>query len=195
MLRHRIVLAWFKLFVIAILFTVTANSMAQSAPAPIDSEAVKQLLGLIDQRLAVAPLVARAKWNSGGAIDDPAREQAILDNVSKQAEDAGLDASFARYFFQQQFDAGKMIQRDLHSQWQASHQGKFADAPDLAKDVRPVLDRLTPQLIMALRGLYPQLFQTPTNQLIQAQGAILIRNDLNGAVRDAALQPLLKARQ
>jgi chorismate mutase len=195
MLRHRIVLAWFKLFVIAILFTVTANSMAQSAPAPVDSEAVKQLLGLIDKRLAVAPLVARAKWNSGGAIDDPAREQAILDNVSKQAEDAGLDASFARYFFQQQFDAGKMIQRDLHSQWQASHQGKFADAPDLAKDVRPVLDRLTPQLIMALRGLYPQLFQTQTNQRILAQGAILIRNDLNGAVRDAALQPLLKARE
>jgi len=192
-LQREFALAWFKLAIASLLLALTTSSMAQSAP--VDREAVKQLLSLIDQRLAVAPLVARAKWNSGGAIDDPTRESTILDTVSKQAEDAGLDKTFARDFFQQQFDAGKMIQRDLHRQWQAAHQGKFADAPDLTRDVRPTLDRLTPQLISALRTIYPQLQQEQTRQIIEAEAANLIRDDLHGTVRATALQALLSQHQ
>jgi chorismate mutase len=172
------------------LWLLVSSSFAQSAPANRDQ--VRQLLNLIDQRLAVAPLVARAKWNSGGAIDDPAREQAILEAVSKQAEDAGLDAAFARRFFQAQFDAGKMIQRDLHRQWQANSQGKFADAPDLGRDVRPVLDRLTPQLIASLRTLYPQLHQPETRNVIQSEAATTFKGDINATVRDCALRPFLE---
>ena len=182
--------SWLKFLALAILLAALGRA---AEAAPLDREAAKQLLTLIDQRLAIAPQVAQAKWNSGGAIDDFAREKTILDTVSNQAEVAGLNPAFARRFFQAQFDAGKMTQRDLHRQWQASAQGKFSGAPDLARDVRPALDRLSAQLIAALREVYPQLHQSDTDDFIQEQGKQLIRGDVNGAARAEALRPLLDA--
>ncbi|KAF1043645.1 MAG: Secreted chorismate mutase [Herbaspirillum frisingense] len=120
------------------------------SPARAD---VNQLLSLQKTRLDVAAPVARSKWNSHAPIDDPAREQAILDDVAARAQKMGLDAQWARRFFQDQFDAGKIVQRDLHRQWQLERRPPFATPPDLAREVRPVLDRLTPELLAALSRL------------------------------------------
>ncbi|HTD07134.1 gamma subclass chorismate mutase AroQ, partial [Undibacterium sp.] len=112
-----------------------------------DEIAVRRLLALMDERLSMAPLVAKSKWNSGAAIDDPAREQQILDGIALRAQREELDAAWAKDFFQSQFDAGKIVQTQLHARWRQQKLGPFEDAPDLARDVRPVLDRLTPELI------------------------------------------------
>ncbi|MDR3481733.1 MAG: gamma subclass chorismate mutase AroQ [Burkholderiaceae bacterium] len=181
--------AWLSVCLIATALALLACGTSSAAAA--DQPALKQLLLLIDQRLAVAPLVARAKWNSGAPIDDPAREKAILDAVSQQATEAGVDAAFARKFFQAQFDAGKLIQQDLHAQWRLAKQPPFADVPDLGRDVRPVLDRLTPQIIAALHAAYPALGQAGTDEFIQTQGRELVRGDADGAARQLALQALL----
>ncbi len=181
--------AWLSVCLIATALALLACGTSSAAAA--DQPALKQLLLLIDQRLAVAPLVARAKWNSGAPIDDPAREKTILDAVSQQAAEAGIDPAFARKFFQAQFDAGKLIQRDLHAQWRVAKQPPFADVPDLGRDVRPVLDRLTPQIIAALRAAYPLLGQAGTNEFMEMQGRELVRGDADGAARRLALLPLL----
>src|SRR5690554_993159 len=48
-------------------------------PEPPDEDklAIDRMLVLIDERLDVAPVVARAKWNSGAAIEAPEREAQI----------------------------------------------------------------------------------------------------------------------
>jgi len=162
--------------------------------APIsdhDRHTLATLTQLIDQRLAVAPMVARAKWNSGAPIDDPAREKLLLETLVDQARNNDLDAAFAQRFFQSQFDAGKIIQTKLHAQWRTERQPKFADAPDLARDVRPLLDRLTPQLMKALRDAYPILRTPGARGELTEQGRQWIRADFEGAPRSAALTVLL----
>jgi len=125
---------------------------AAAPPAPARTD-VSQLLSLQKTRLDVAAPVARSKWNSHAPIDDPAREQAILDDVAARAQKLGLDAQWARRFFQDQFDAGKIVQRDLHRQWKLEQRPPFANPPDLTQEVRPLLDRLTPELLALLARL------------------------------------------
>jgi len=171
----------------------SCQSTIQQSATPTASEqaAASHLLILIDQRLAVAPLVAKAKWNSGAPIDDPVREKSILDAVANQATQAGVDAAFAREFFQAQFDAGKLIQVKLHEQWRLAGQAHFADAPDLGRDVRPLLDQLNPQIIAALAAMSPALHHLSTAEYFDVQGKNLVRGDVGGAVREIALRPLV----
>lgn len=190
MCRRKGIASWLSICAILTLLALLASCRSAVVVAPPEQEALAQLLILIDQRLAVAPLVARAKWNSRAPIDDPVREKSILDTVSRQAAQAGIDAAFARQFFQSQFDAGKLIQLKLHEQWRSAGQPRFADAPDLGRDVRPVLDRLNPQIIAALGVVYPALHRPATDEFIEAQGRKLVRGDVDGAARDMALRPL-----
>lgn len=183
----KFVACWFLLFVLA-----ACQSMPSppSVPTVEDAGQIDHLLTLIDQRLAVAPMVAKAKWNSGGAVNDSPREQLILDAVTAQAKD--LDAGFVRRFFQAQFDAGKALQHGLHAQWRRQGSGSFSDAPDLTRDVRPVLDRLTPQLIAALGKIQPLLAQLGVPAYIETRSRVLVRGDLDGVPRRLALQGWLE---
>jgi chorismate mutase len=182
---------WFLLFALAACQSMPPGPGAQSGPgapsvAAADAARIDHLLVLIDQRLAVAPMVAKAKWNSGGAINDPPREQLILDAVAAQAK--SLDAGFVRRFFQAQFDASKALQLGLHAQWRRQGAGNFSDAPDLGRDVRPVLDQLTPQLIAALGQIQPLLAQPGMPAYIEMRSRLLVRGDLDGLPRRVALQ-------
>lgn len=147
---------------------------------------VQHLLSLIAQRLDVAPLVARSKWSSGGAINDPVREQLILAEVQKQALAIGLKPQFAAAFFQSQFDAGKLIQRQLHQEWQ--HQAPSSPAPDLAKDVRPILDTLSPQLLTTLKQVEADICQPYMQRLLQTEAMPLAKFDAK--VREMATRTL-----
>nr|WP_244216431.1 gamma subclass chorismate mutase AroQ [Herbaspirillum rubrisubalbicans] len=121
-----------------------------TTPPPASRADVEQLLMLQKTRLDVAAPVARSKWNSHAPIDDPAREAVILDDVALRAQKLGLDAAWTRRFFQDQFEAGKIVQRDLHRQWRLEQRPPFANPPDLALQVRPILDRMTPDLLAVL---------------------------------------------
>lgn len=182
----RFLTCWFLLLILAACQNMPSTPGAQCGPSAADAGEIDQLLTLIDQRLAVAPMVAKAKWNSGGAINDPPREQLILDDVAAQAE--GLDAAFVRRFFQAQFEASKALQLGLHAQWRQQGAGRFADAPDLGRDVRPVLDKLTPQLIAALGKIQPLLAQPGIPAYIDMRARDLVRGDLDGLPRRVALQ-------
>ena len=159
-------------------------------------EEVDRLLTLIEQRLDVAPMVARAKWNSGAPIDDPVREKQILDGLMQTLDAGGkLDEEsklFMRRFFQSQFDAGKILQHALHAQWRREGLPPFAQVPDLKRDIRPLLDRLTPQMIAAVMPVHAMLQQDDrVREEIVRRAPQLIRGDADGAVRKEAISVLL----
>lgn len=118
---------------------------------------VDALLTLMRERLAVSVDVARSKWNSGAPIEDVQRERDIIAALSRQAGDAGLPVPWAEQFFRAQIEASKIVQRALHDRWRRQGQGKFDVAPDLARDIRPRLDALTPRLLAAIGGAWSAL--------------------------------------
>jgi chorismate mutase len=130
--------------------------LASDAPAA-SASGLNALLGLIDDRLAVMPDVARHKYNSGAAVEDLAREAQVIEAVTAQAVAAGLDKEVASTFFQAQIDASKMIQAERVAVWKAEGHAPFADVPDLSTVIRPKLDALTPALIAALKDALPEL--------------------------------------
>jgi chorismate mutase-like protein len=104
----------------------------------------------IDRRLLLAQDVARAKWNAKAAIEDLPREEQVIAAAVRQGGALGLPEAWIRSVFRAQIEASKTVQRALYRRWQAEGAGCFDDAPDLAKNIRPELDRLTTQLLRAM---------------------------------------------
>lgn len=158
-----------------------------------EDDALARLLGLIGQRLDVMPDVAKHKFNTGAAVDDLPREAQVLAQVTAQAAAAGVAPDLAERFFQAQIDAAKTIQRARIAAWKAQGRGPFADAPDLAKDIRPKLDGLTPLLIAALRDAAPALAQPDAGaRLGEAAAAYDRRNPGDDAAFRIATAPLAR---
>ncbi|WDV49981.1 chorismate mutase [Streptomyces coeruleorubidus] len=105
---------------------------------------------LLAQRLLLADKVAAAKYGTDTPIDDPEREARILDDVRARAVGLGLDPDAVAAVFQDQIEANKLVQRGLYARWDANPGERPTERPDLAKEVRPALDRITTQLLAAL---------------------------------------------
>ena len=103
------------------------------------------------------PDVARHKYNSGAAVEDLPREAQVIEAVTAQAVEAGLDKGLAAKFFQAQIDASKMIQSERIAAWKAEGHAPFTGVPDLKTVIRPKLDALTPALLAALMDTLPEL--------------------------------------
>jgi endo-1,4-beta-xylanase len=112
-----------------------------------------QLAALIDERLSIVTEVARAKWNTQAAIEDPAREQALLQSLRERATALGVPAATVDRFFGAQIEAAKVLQRELHARWRQQRQGQFAGVADLARDIRPEIDRITSRMLETLAQL------------------------------------------
>jgi chorismate mutase len=115
------------------------------------------LVRLTRERLDLMTDVARAKWNGKRPIDDPQREQALLDDLAVRAFAAGVDPEPVRAFFRDHIEAAKILQRQRFDEWRAGGQKEFAAAPDLAADLRPRIDATTNQLLDAYVSLEPVL--------------------------------------
>ena len=181
---------WLSLALVAILASGCATTASFTAA---DTATVDRLLGLIKERLDVAPEVARTKWNTKAPIEDLPREKQIIDGVAKEATEYGLDPQVAGSFFTGQIEASKVVQNALHAEWTARRQPPFAKVADLGKDIRPVLDRLTPAMMRALAAALPVLQQPGGRQLLEAQTKAILAKAPGGeaAVREA-VAPLLK---
>src|SRR5947207_12817970 len=104
---------WLGWVLVALLASGCATSASFTAA---DTASVDRLLGLIKERLDVAPEVARTKWNTKAPIEDLPREQQIIDGVAKRATEYGLDAKVAAAFFRAQIEASKCVQNALHAE-------------------------------------------------------------------------------
>lgn len=117
----------------------------------------ESLLGLTDlsaERVQVADKVAAAKFGTPAPIDDPAREAVVLNTVRTLSVEMGIDPDVAVALFTDQIEANKQVQRGLYALWTAHPELAPTERPDLVKEVRPILDRITV-------GLLDQLKATP----------------------------------
>ena len=174
MQRRDAITKWFATlaFLLAFAGHATAQTAAFSAE---DVERIDTLLRLIQERLDVAPEVARTKWNTKAPIEDLPREQQIIDRVRGKAKELDLDARMVGEFFQAQIEASKIIQTTRHTMWAAEKRAPFEKVADLGKDIRPVLDRLEPALLAALRDAKPVLERPGAKPLLDARATDLIK--------------------
>ncbi|MDH3043798.1 chorismate mutase [Gordonia alkanivorans] len=121
---------------------LVAPPLSAAAPAP----AMAGLTDAIAGRLALADAVAASKWASGAAIDDPAREQVVLDAVSQLALDRDLDPGYVRGVFRDQIEASKTVQRGLFAQWRLPGQTAPPATPDLGP-VRAAINELNVAIV------------------------------------------------
>jgi chorismate mutase len=139
------------------LATAAALFLAYGAPAHADGDdtVFTNLIALVSQRLALAEPVARYKWARHEPITDEPREAALLKHVEDQARGTQVDPDFARQFFRDQIDASKDVQNALFANWRALKAAPEGTPPDLARDTRPKLDRLTQSLMSAIARIEP----------------------------------------
>lgn len=169
------------------------GSVAQADSLEVSEQTRQTLDGLleqVEQRLMIAPDVAKAKWNSGAPINVPEREAEILNRVVVEAQQQGVDEDLAHSFFQDQFDASKTVQQQLHQQWQQESRPPFDAPPDLASDIRPRLDVLTPQLIQSLSDFQALERNQATEQYFKEQVADAIAGVDYPQALEIALQAL-----
>ncbi|MFC9229158.1 chorismate mutase [Streptomyces decoyicus] len=132
-----------------------ATAPSDRAPAPAAATAhsaygrLGPLAGLSAERLATGDLVAAAKWGTGGPIDDPAREQEVLDAVADQARRLGADPAATVRIFRDQIEASKVVQRGLHRRWHADPAQAPTTRPDL-DEVRKEINRINGELVGAI---------------------------------------------
>jgi chorismate mutase len=117
---------------------------AVSPPAPArHPNALTALVDLAAERLLLADKVAAAKFGTSTPIEDPVREQVVLERAAALAAEAGIDAAETVEFFRAQIEMSKVVQRGLYDLWTEHPELVPAERPDLATEVRPELDRIT----------------------------------------------------
>lgn len=111
---------------------------------------VDRVLELTDERLALMPEVAAWKWEHHAPVTDPARERAVILAAARLAAPLGLAPEPIERLFALEVRLAREQEGALHESW---HRGGFdfhGRVPDLTKDLRPQLDRLTHDLLDAL---------------------------------------------
>jgi chorismate mutase-like protein len=150
-----------------------AASPQQMARSAANLGALHQIM---NERLSLMTDVARYKWNAKAPIEDVPREKQIIDSLKTQAQDLGVPASWAERFFRAQIEAAKVIQREQFTEWERNGVKRFESVPDLATEIRPRLDALTPRLLRALAAAWPELADSTQRERIDT-----IMHDMPGA--------------
>jgi chorismate mutase len=142
----------------AIALAATSMTIVTAFPSKAfadgDDTPLTNLIALSSQRLALAEPVARWKWARHESITDEPREAALLARIAVRAKAAGIDPAFAQAFFRDQIEASKDVQNALFDNWRKSRPPE-GTPPDLARDTRPQLDRVTDSLLGALARVEP----------------------------------------
>lgn len=108
------------------------------------------LTDLVIQRLLVSDEVAASKFGADSPLEDPVREQQVLDQVRAKAAAVGLAPDAAVAFFRDQITASKIVQSGLFAFWTANPDQAPTTRPDLTR-IRQQLDRLTTNLLAELK--------------------------------------------
>jgi chorismate mutase len=137
---------------LATVLTVAASVTALSCSAAVSpTSPLVTLTDVAAQRVQVADTVAAAKWGTDAPIDDPVREKAVLDAVAAKSAQLDIDPKASQAVFTDQIEANKAVQYGLYTRWRA-HPGEAPTTrPDLSR-VRPILDRITDQVLAELKA-------------------------------------------
>lgn len=112
------------------------------------------------QRLQTADPVAASKYRTGGAVDDPKREQQVIDAVRTAADAEHIDSSYVAGVFSDQIDATSSVEHTRVAQWKLDPGSAPATAPDLT-DSRTTIDRLNQTMVHEMAARWNEL-HSPT---------------------------------
>lgn len=110
--------------------------------------------------MSLMPAVAAHKWQNKAPITDPERERAVTTRAVEVARAMGLAPEGIQAVFDLQVRAARESQLRLHDAWRARGFDFPAPIPDLARDLRPRLDRFTLDFLRALYVAAPELERT-----------------------------------
>ncbi|WP_217428218.1 gamma subclass chorismate mutase AroQ [Microlunatus speluncae] len=143
--------------------TVLAASLVTAAPAqaqptepPARTESatkiatgLRAIVDLSAQRVLVGDLVAASKYGTDKPIDDPAREQVVLDAAADLAREYGADPAEVVAIFKDQIEASKVVQRGLFRYWDAHPDRAPTERPDL-NVIREEINRLNVGIVSSI---------------------------------------------
>src|SRR5262249_36473166 len=141
-------------FVIAVLTAITVltvSACTSAADPTTDGGPLRALADVAAQRVQIADAVAAAKWGTGASIDDPVREQAVLDSAVAKSRQLAIDPAASAQVFTDQIEASKAVQYALYARWSANPGQAPTTRPDLGR-VRPILDQITDELLTQLKS-------------------------------------------
>ncbi|VEG57816.1 chorismate mutase [Mycolicibacterium aurum] len=158
------------------------------APAAAHAQPTPTLADLVDasvRRLQVAEPIAANKFHTGGLIEDPAREQQVLDAVSAEATTLQLDPAYVTAAFRDQIDATVAIEYTRLAQWKFDPAVAPADAPDLASS-RGIIDALNREMVTLMADEWGKLHSPACPaELEQAKATVAQQRALDPLYRQA----------
>lgn len=140
-----------RFVIIAAVVAVAVGGAGEASAAPSVGP-LGPLTDLAVRRILLGDKVAAAKFGTSQPIDDPAREQQVLEQVAAQSTALGLPPETSVRFFRAQIEANKVVQRGLFRYWTKHPDKQPSTRPDLAKEVRPQLDQITAEILRQLQA-------------------------------------------
>ena len=167
---------------------VGAALALMGAPIQAGADQPAPLFTLVDaaaQRLLTADAVAASKWTTGAAIEDPAREQQVIEAVTAAADDRGVDSGYVARAFRNQIDATVAVQYDLFSDWKLDPAVAPTTAPDLSYS-RAAIDALNRTMVSEIAGQWNSLHSPLcVRDLDAARSAVVDERSLDDVYRRA----------
>ncbi|MGH8219005.1 MAG: chorismate mutase, partial [Steroidobacteraceae bacterium] len=139
---------------------------------------VLRVLQLENERLALMPAVAAWKWRHHAAVSDPARERVVIAESAQLARPRGLASAPIERLFALQIRLARDAERASQASWRERGFDTSQPDLDLARDLRPRIDRLTQELLSTLAAAAPALsradfaarYAGDAERLLRAQG-------------------------
>jgi chorismate mutase len=165
---------------LAIAASLSIGALGMASPTHADSPS--PLFALVDaaaQRLQTAEPVAAVKYKTGGAVDDPQREQQVIDSVTAAAAARHIDAGYVRDIFRNQMDATNAIEHARFADWKLDPGSAPAAAPDLSAS-RATIDQLNRAMINEIAAQW-ELLHSPGcgADLENAKNAVIATRQLD----------------
>ncbi|MBO2445493.1 chorismate mutase [Actinomadura barringtoniae] len=155
--------------------------------APAHPVSLRPLTQVSAERVLVADKVAAAKFGTTLPIDDPAREKQLLDTVAAKSAALGIPPRTSVRIFRDQIEANKVVQRGLFARWTAHPDEAPKERPDLQKEVRPILDRITDRLLAQIKATQRTRGQASCGPRLAVAYVKISKRDQLDALHGAAL--------
>jgi len=160
-----------------------------------DAENVSRLFELANQRLALMPAVAAAKWQARAAISDPAREEAVIRRAQELGAPMGLAGEPLRRLFELQIGLARSVQSGLYERWQ-SHGFDYSGSVAPLSALRPRLDEWTAAFLRAVYMAAPALHHADFSARYAVQAEQQLNSDgWNEGARKEMLEALAGVRE
>jgi chorismate mutase len=130
-----------------------------AGPAGARAAPSSALIPLVDDaaaRLQTADPVAASKYRIGGAVDDPDRENQVIDAVTADADARHLDTGYVHDVFRDQIDATDSVEHSRFAQWKIDPGHAPTSAPELSAS-RDTIDALNRAMVGDIATLWAAL--------------------------------------